>query len=196
MNSINIAKLFSIFTITLLVLSLSVVFQTPVAFACKCGQPGPPLPSLNEARAVFAGQVTNIDMPRVMISSADPVKVTFNVSQAWKGVEKQIITVSTVRDSVSCGYEFQAGEQYLVYARGDDNDLQVSLCSRTSLLAQAGDDLSALGKGEFVTGESEPVDKQLFNFTPTMLIIGGLTLAIVLLIGIIYRIFSSRRKIT
>lgn len=195
MNPINIAKLLSIFTITLLVFSLPFVLQTPVVFACSCVQPDSPLTSLSEAEAVFAGQVTDIDVPAgITFSSLDPVKATFSVSQSWKGSIEKIITVSTPRGSASCGFGFEMGQEYLVYAYGNDNDLQVSLCSRTNLLAQAGDDLSALGQGEIITGEPKPVDERPASSSSTPLIVGGLTLVAVLLAGISYRILSSQRR--
>ena len=43
------------------------------------------------------------------------------------------------------GYEFREGESYLVYADGTEPGLYVTLCSRTVKLAQAKEDLAALG---------------------------------------------------
>lgn len=46
-----------------------------------------------------------------------------------------------------CGYDFQAGETYLVYANNDEgsaNSLSVDSCSRTRRLSEAGEDLAYL----------------------------------------------------
>lgn len=81
-------------------------------------------------------------------SSADPVQVTFRVYTVWKGPRSDTLTITTARSSVSCGYEFEIGHEYLVYTHGERDDLKASLCSRTKPLAIAGGDLAALGKGD------------------------------------------------
>jgi hypothetical protein len=45
-----------------------------------------------------------------------------------------------------CGYEFQVGSSYLVYA-GGQTDLGTSICSRTADLGHAQADLAVLGPG-------------------------------------------------
>jgi len=119
------------------------------AFACTCLPPGSPSEELERSTAVFSGRAVGMEVPsgRTM-SSADPVEVTFKVYAVWKGPKSDTVTVTTARSSVSCGYEFETGRAYVVYARGKADDLQVSLCSRTKPLARAGDDLAALGRGD------------------------------------------------
>jgi hypothetical protein len=119
------------------------------ALGCTCLPPGSPSEELERSTAVFSGRVVGIEVPsgRTM-SSADPVEVTFKVYAVWKGPKSDTVTVTTARSSVSCGYEFETGRAYVVYARGEADDLQVSLCSRTKPLTRAGDDLAALGRGD------------------------------------------------
>ncbi len=74
------------------------------------------------------------------------------------GKAQPTITVVTARWEPSCGYEFQQGQEYLVYARTVDATLvpkqpanivlQTGLCSRTQPLAEATQDLAALGDGQ------------------------------------------------
>ncbi len=45
-------------------------------------------------------------------------------------------------------YEFEENKEYIVYAQKQGNEWYVSLCSRTTILAEAGEDLKALGKGD------------------------------------------------
>jgi hypothetical protein len=118
------------------------------AFACSCIPPRPPLEAMADSDAVFAGKVVRIEEEGgAMISSADPVKVVFEVSQVWKGEEDAAIALATARDSASCGYDFMVGEEYLVYAYSSEAGLSTGLCTRTMQLAMADEDLSALGEG-------------------------------------------------
>jgi hypothetical protein len=46
-----------------------------------------------------------------------------------------------------CGYDFQSGETYLVYANNDEgsaNSLSTDICTRTRRLSEAGEDLTYL----------------------------------------------------
>ena len=101
------------------------------AHACSCAlPPGSPAEELAKADAVFAGVATSVKAHRklfILPSSADPVTVEFEVSHVWKGPQQETLTVSTVRSESSCGYEFQEGEWYIVYARNGET----GLCSRT-----------------------------------------------------------------
>jgi hypothetical protein len=99
--------------------------------------------------------VLQIDTPAGLVtSSADPVRVTFRVNTVWKGPQHTTLTVTTAQDSASCGYGFKGGENYLVYAGGFEDDLQVNLCSRTQLLSGAQEDLVALGEGNPVGSQT------------------------------------------
>jgi hypothetical protein len=110
-------------------------------------QPGLPKDELALATAVFAGTVADVQLPGgVVQSSADPTQIILEVSQVWKGPEFTNLVVSTAQSSASCGFEFEFGRDYLVYASGDETNLQVSLCSRTRLLDDAEEDLTELGE--------------------------------------------------
>jgi hypothetical protein len=120
------------------------------AYACSCVIPGPADEELANSVAVFSGKVIDVAKPLINIgpvSSADPLKVTFQVYTVWKGSMSQTTTITTARSGASCGYTFEKGKEYIVYAYGTDNDLSVSLCSRTQLLDTAKDDLGILGVG-------------------------------------------------
>ncbi|MEK5252867.1 hypothetical protein NST74_05325 [Paenibacillus sp. FSL F4-0125] len=134
---------------TLIFMALLTV-RPSVTYACSCVVPAEPLEALESSTAVFVGKVVKIKEPRgTIISSADPVKVTFEVGSSWKGVEGNKVTLTTALSSASCGFEFVEGESYIVYANdnreGDSGKLVASLCSRTKLLASASEDLKELG---------------------------------------------------
>ena len=59
--------------------------------------------------------------------------------------------VSTPPTGGSCGFAFEEGEEYIVYAYNSayaDEGYSVNICSRTALLAEAQEDLDAFGDGD------------------------------------------------
>ncbi|MFF2888220.1 hypothetical protein [Paenibacillus sp. NPDC057967] len=119
------------------------------ASACSCAFPG----SVSEAKqnndVVFDGTVKGKKEPVRLFSksSADLVTWTFEVHEIWKGKVSPTIAVTSAQSGASCGYEFQEGSRYIVYARNSGDSLEVSLCSRTALHSAAGTDLAELGIG-------------------------------------------------
>ncbi|MFO7536714.1 MAG: hypothetical protein R6X32_01490 [Chloroflexota bacterium] len=135
--------------LVLLLLFFPVLAGSPApVFACSCAPPPPPAEALEQATAVFAGTVTNIDIPGgTIISTADPVAITFQVETVWKGPVEPTLLVTTARDSASCGYHFDLNQSYLVYAYGSERSLETNLCSRTTRLSPILEDLVVLGEG-------------------------------------------------
>lgn len=133
------------------------------AYACSCAAPAGGSEeerarrAAEGAQAVFAGEVSGIEYLSLgtIIGSGDPVEVTFDVSRVWKGPAYETLTVETARSGASCGYDFDEGRQYLVYATGSAPDrdggpgsLQVGLCSATIQVSDA----------DAVTLRGEPVE--------------------------------------
>ncbi len=124
---------------------LGAVFFPPNAvFACSCVADISQKDSFNQAKAVFSGKVLSIQ-DKGRISAA------IQVEETWKGATAGVVTVATGRDDGDCGFDFQTGEKYLVYAYDASRDYQAGLgtniCQRTKLLAQADEDLKMLGPG-------------------------------------------------
>lgn len=121
------------------------------ASACSCAPPPDAQAALEAADAVVAGRV--IGMTLVPRSSEDlassftveDVAVAFAVSGTWKGEPVERLTVYTAFTCCICGYPFELGKTYLVYATRQGNRLTTSMCSRTVPLEVAADDLAALG---------------------------------------------------
>lgn len=151
---------------SLALLTLSLVALLPdCASACSCAAlPGTPQEragkALSGSTAVFSGEVVELEKPppdtemvegtwltvMVMGGGGEEATVTLRVSEVWKGPRRQTVTVSTEADSgMGCGYPFEKGREYLVYATGDDPS--VNLCSETKPLSEARADLEALGNG-------------------------------------------------
>ena len=117
------------------------------AYACSCVENPPPGEALEMSAAVFAGRVISLKLherPDGTWSTVDPVTVEFEISRVWKGHDYQTTYLTTARSGASCGFTFDEGEEYLVYSH---NAATVSLCSRTRSMAEAEEDLQALGEG-------------------------------------------------
>jgi hypothetical protein len=125
-------------------LFLTLYFATHLdaAVACSCLQPGPPALELSRADAVFSGTVTDISP-----SGEYQKTVTFDVDKTWKGINNATIIVSTSADGASCGNSYEVGQAWLVYAYGKGN-LSTNLCSRTTPITRAQEDLKVLGTGQ------------------------------------------------
>lgn len=152
--------------------------------ACSCVAPPAPQEALEQADAVFSGRVVDIQAPKKLItSSADPLKVTFEVSKVWKGPKSKKLVVVTARDSASCGYSFKSGRSYIVYAHQREGELTTSICTRTKLLSSAEEDLAQLGtstkptKGGFVDNSQDSRPDLFVVFSVGGIIIVALVIA-------------------
>jgi len=148
------------------------------AHACSCVAPGSPIEEMRKSDAVFSGEVVDIHTPvSSRFSSADPMFVSIEVDRVWKGDVSLHETVRTAQSSASCGFNFEEGRRYLIYANKIDNGISVSLCSRTTLFQNATEDLRALGAWD------EPTDDTYEFFeSGTLRIAAGFL--ILLLLGI------------
>jgi hypothetical protein len=117
------------------------------AHACTCLQSPPPAEALERAAAVFAGRVIAMERDGRERDLHAEYPVRFAVATAWKGVHEREVVVRTSVSTALCGYPFQVGEDYVVYADGEPGALRVSLCSRTVPERHAADDRAALGEG-------------------------------------------------
>ncbi|HEX2254068.1 MAG TPA: hypothetical protein VHQ65_12430 [Thermoanaerobaculia bacterium] len=114
------------------------------AAACSCMEPGPPAQELENADAVFTGRVVALEP---FTEGFRKVRVTFDLIDVWKGLaEGDRVTLTTAADTATCGYPFEEGGSYLVYAYGEEDALTATLCSRTRPLRQAEEDREALGE--------------------------------------------------
>lgn len=140
--------------------ALCVWLWTPAAHACKCAEPEAAAAAAASATAVFEGQVSQISAPQ-----GDAVVVELKVARAWKGVTTEQVSVRTRAESAACGYPFQVGTSYLVYAQAEGTGLQVHHCGRTRPIVEAQEDIVALGMGSTpvatqVPAEADPKNEQ------------------------------------
>src|SRR5712664_3796651 len=88
-------------------------------FACDCDLPSAGKPfkrvvaeARNKSRAVFSGTVVAIDRKPGDLY----VVVRFKIEEFWKGALSKEATVFTGQGGGDCGYKFEVGQRYLVYA--------------------------------------------------------------------------------
>jgi hypothetical protein len=150
---------------SLLLTGLGFVFLIPdCASACLCvgaegSQKEIARDALSDSEAVFSGEVVDFEnTPNITMMEGEMVTMmggntatataTLQVSEVWKGPERQTMQIGTApNDGVSCGFPFEEGKEYLVYASGKQG-LKTDGCSETKLLSKAGADLAVLGNSE------------------------------------------------
>jgi hypothetical protein len=91
-----------------------------------------------QADAVFVGRVTDIKSGVPGMSRFR--QVYFDVDKAWKGVtDDSGVVVRTAANSAACGYPFNRGETYLVFAfrNPKDGSLSTNLCTLNRPAARA-----------------------------------------------------------
>lgn len=87
----------------------------PVA-ACSCAVPRT-ADYLEHSDTVFAGRVLEVGRIKDGQSSGTLIDVTLAVDRAWLGAAEAEMVVRTAASEASCGYTFEAGKRYIVYAR-------------------------------------------------------------------------------
>ena len=146
---------------------LGIVFLLPpkCAYACSCG-PVSTQRLLSSSEAVFSGEV--VDLKRDQKDPAPPPppdpadydnapppnpssrvdRVSFRVSEVWKGPQRETLEVITPSQGSACGYPFTEGQEYLVYADGKGEPFETGICGGTTHLSKAEEALALLGNGE------------------------------------------------
>jgi hypothetical protein len=123
-------------------LPLLILLAPARADACSCVGGLPICQTFWEADAVFAGEVLSIDP---VPDGADPgfsrKRVRFQVQEVWRGGVEGVVEIRTGAGGGDCGYRFERGGTYLVYAHGNGGTLSTSICTRTKKLAMASEDL-------------------------------------------------------
>lgn len=109
------------------------------AQACSCVMDGT-CDAAWRADAVFVGHVVSIR------STSEGRLVQLAVLEGFRGFRLTQVEVTTPASEAACGYPFQLGESYLVYAHqsAGAGPLNASLCSRTRPVLSATDDLAYL----------------------------------------------------
>ena len=124
-----------------LFLAVLMVASAERSYACSCVFSPEPLKkqvqgAFSSSDAVFSGEVIEI---KASPTNEYDVLVKLKINYVWKGESTREITIKTAKDSAMCGYNFEVGKKYLVYAYGLKDALSTSNCSRTSTFSPQGD---------------------------------------------------------
>ncbi|MBI5932132.1 MAG: hypothetical protein HY867_00380 [Chloroflexi bacterium] len=172
------------------------------AKACSCVVPGSPEEELARTDAVFSGKVIGVHSKNYFIiafidtflisADQEPLvfrsdtfwgyRIIFEVIKSWKGVDTTKVTVDTGTGGGDCGYQFIENDEYVVYANhayGDPkNDWATSICTRTSPVKEAREDLAYFNSLPVLTLRKVPFIF-VFNFDLGLALIAlGIILAI------------------
>jgi hypothetical protein len=139
--------------------------------ACDCPYYGAPCKAFANTPTVFAGRVVKISTINRKTASGDEYKdrlVFFDVERSYRGWTAKSAEVVTGWGGGDCGYEFQQGVGYLVYAypHRETGKLYTGICQRTRPLTEASDDLEYLDKkddpshGAGIEGTIEELDSK------------------------------------
>lgn len=132
-------------------LILILIFSITETFACSCIETNESLSkkvekAFTQSDLIISGKVVEIIIVNKtrMKSSADPVIYKFEITKTIKGkVEREVIDIASEISGASCGYKFELGKSYLVYARKSTHfssktknefDFVTSLCDRNQKL--------------------------------------------------------------
>jgi len=154
------------FRMSLLLAALVWVLVPLSGAACDCGYAGAPC----KASTVFVGRVVKISAIDLKTASGDHYEdrlVSFEVERSYRGLTTKTAEVLSGRNS-DCGYRFQEGVRYLVYAyaHSPTAKLTTSICTRTRPLSEASEDLEYLerkddpSQGAGIEGMIEEVDSK------------------------------------
>lgn len=131
--------------------------------ACSCSMGSPPCDAASKASAVFLGTVQDLTYDRrqpdangsIQANGFYGIHASFQVAEAFRGMvgRGKQVEIRTGMGGGDCGYPFQLGESYVVYAyESKEGFLTASICSRTAPKDQAAVDLTYLRSPRNGTG--------------------------------------------
>jgi hypothetical protein len=147
---------------------------------------------------VFSGEVVEIEKryqryPPASRGYRDAV--TLRVSEALKGPQRETSEVKTPSSGAACGYPFEEGQEYLVFADEGKQGLQVHSCGGTQRLTEAQAYLEVPGAGKEPTGGGALPNTSGVVSVPAMVGVAGLGLAAsVLAVARLVRVGQTRGR--
>lgn len=100
--------------------------------------------------AVFVGRVVQMAVEqRSEGNYRYEVRVChFQVSEGFKGIDdqKKELTIVTRMSGSACGFPFELGERYLVYASVYQGEMETNICRRTRALIQPKEEAVLVGR--------------------------------------------------
>lgn len=111
--------------------------------ACSCMTSGPPCQAYWKADVIFSGTAKTAKEIPATSTVWQRLSIRFAIESTYKGrIPGTEVEVRTGTGGGDCGYHFEGGQQYLVYAwANEDGTLSTNICSRTRPLSEANEDL-------------------------------------------------------
>ena len=137
------------------------------AYACTCENKPALDESYQKSSLIFVGQVK---AKAIHPLRQDKMEFRFSVTRKIKGFDEvngNTVLIYTPRDHEYCGFRFQEGQDYLVYADGTPANFNTTACSKTDILDKSLLDVQKLIRmsGAGGKGNSEP-DVPVINQPP------------------------------
>jgi hypothetical protein len=147
---------------------------------------------------VFSGEVVEIEKrhqeyPRASTGYRDTV--TLRASEVLKGPLRETLGVKSPSQGAACGYPFEEGQEYLVFADEGKQGLRVHSCGGTQQLTETQADLEVLGADKEPTGGGALSNTSGGVSVPAMTGLAGPTLAApVLAVARLVRVGQARGR--
>jgi hypothetical protein len=164
--------------------------------ACSCVPPPPFEQSVKQADAVFVGEVASSDPVNgrqrfTGITVDGLVSYSFAVEEVVAGDVGSGAEVISHSSGATCGFPFQEGDRYVVFADERDGRLETNLCSRTETINET----VSFG-GEAPTGETRAgtsTDTETEAGFPMALWVGAALIGLGTLVVLLRRLLPRRR---
>lgn len=111
-------------------------------YACECVVQSPQA-QIDSADVVFDGTVIYVNTNWM----SGGMKYTFQVHQTWKRRTDTVMVINSGFATTDCGYNFEQGKRYLVFARKKFS-FKTDLCAGNTLIADADTYLNKLGPSQ------------------------------------------------
>lgn len=124
--------------IVLFLVALAVPVVASPCLACSCATSGDPAKDRRDQAKRADLVFTGVAKSEKVIDEGDPeyegdesIGTRFRVGRTYKGHPGRWVTVSTTANEASCGYNFEVGKRYTVFAYEQNDRYRTDLCSGT-----------------------------------------------------------------
>lgn len=140
---------------------LQLIFFTGELIACSCMGSESVKEAFKRSQVVFYGTVVSCEpfelkrqpLGEGFIEIYNHYEVAFEVTEWFKGTPTEIQLIYTGTGGGDCGFNFQTGQQYIVYASQEgvymelgQSKMETNICDRTNHLKESQEDLALLRK--------------------------------------------------
>ena len=135
----------------ILLFSVFLLARSPLpsfADSCSCPKKQELEEAYAQSSAVFIGRV-ELQEDTVLRPEYQQVRIVVLRKFKWpEELTSQSLVLYTAKEEAKCGYKFQNGFDYLIFATGTPAFLRVDECSRTEVLEKAQGDQLKLQRGK------------------------------------------------